>query len=104
MLPEEIKDRIKENLISRFSLNKIILFGSQARGAAGKRSDIDLLIITSDLTDRYKVMREIRRSLLTLDFAFDIIAITPDEYERDKNIPGTIARYASLEGIAIYES
>ncbi len=80
------------------------MFGSQARGTADNKSDVDLLIITSGFNDRFKIMREIRRSLLALDYAFDIIAVTPEEYERDKNIPGTIARYASKEGIAIYES
>jgi predicted nucleotidyltransferase len=104
MLTEQIKDQIKENLLSNFSLEKIILFGSQARGTADKKSDVDLLVIASSFNDRFKIMREIRRSLLAFDYAFDIIAVTPEEYERDKNIPGTIARYASKEGIAIYES
>ncbi len=104
MLTIEDRFKIKEKLVSKFSLNEIILFGSQARGTANKRSDVDLLIIISKIPDRLKIMREIRRSLLTLDYAFDIVAITPEEFERDKNIPGTISRYASKEGIAIYES
>jgi uncharacterized protein len=104
MLTELVKNQIKDNLLLNFSLKKIILFGSQARGTADNKSDVDLLIITSGFNDRFKIMREIRRSLLFLDYAFDIIAVTPEEYERDKNIPGTIARYASKEGIAIYES
>jgi predicted nucleotidyltransferase len=104
MLTELVKNQIRDNLLLNFSLEKIILFGSQARGTADNKSDVDLLIITSGFNDRFKIMREIRRSLLALDYAFDIIAVTPEEYERDKNIPGTIARYASKEGIAIYES
>lgn len=104
MLTDKTKAEIKNRLLEKFVLKKIILFGSQARGTADDKSDIDLLIISSDFTDRYKIMREIRRSLLTLDYAFDIIAVTPEEYDRDKNIPGTIARYASKDGIIIYES
>lgn len=104
MLTEETKTEIKSRLLKKFKLKKIILFGSQARGTADNKSDIDLLIISSDFTDRYKIMREIRRSLLQLDYAFDILTITPEEYDRDKNIPGTIARYASKDGIIIYES
>ena len=104
MLSEELKNQIKKSLLSKFYVDKIILFGSQARGTADKKSDIDLLIITSKFKNRYAIMREIRRSLLSFDFAFDIIAVTPEEFERDKNIPGTIARYASQEGITLYES
>jgi predicted nucleotidyltransferase len=103
MLTNETKTEIKNKLLEKFELKRIILFGSQARGTADSKSDVDLLIISSDFTDRYKMMREIRRSLLSLNFAFDIIAITPEEYNRDKNIPGTIARYASKEGTVIYE-
>jgi len=104
MLTDETKVEIKKRLLEKFELKKIIIFGSQARGTADNRSDIDLLIVSQEIPDRYKLMREIRRSLLPMDFAFDIIAVTPEEYNRDKFIPGTIARYASKEGIIIYES
>lgn len=101
MITVETRKKIKENLLERFSLEKIILFGSQARGTADSKSDVDLLVIKSNISDRYKLMREIRRSLLHFEYAFDIIAITAKEYERDKKIPGTIARYASMEGIVL---
>ncbi|HKB87148.1 MAG TPA: nucleotidyltransferase domain-containing protein, partial [Ignavibacteriaceae bacterium] len=69
---------IKKRLLEKFELKKIIIFGSQARGTADNRSDIDLLIVSQEIPDRYKLMREIRRSLLPMDFAFDIIAVTPE--------------------------
>ncbi|MGD1008341.1 MAG: nucleotidyltransferase domain-containing protein [Ignavibacteriaceae bacterium] len=56
---------MRDNLLLNFSLEKIILFGSQARGTADNKSDVDLLIIASGFNDRFKIMREIRRSLLT---------------------------------------
>jgi uncharacterized protein len=104
MLSEMAKMQIKENLLPKFNLEKIILFGSQARGTADEKSDVDLLIITSLPGNRFDIMRAIRRSLLSINYAFDIIAVSPEEFERDKNIPGTIARYASKEGVIIYES
>jgi len=104
MLSNETKSEIKKRLLEKFELKKIIIFGSQARGTADDKSDVDLLVVASDFKDRYKIMRELRRSLLEMDYAFDIIAVTPEEFNRDKNIPGTIARYASKEGIIIYEA
>jgi predicted nucleotidyltransferase len=94
----------KENLLSKFEPERIILFGSQARGSADSRSDVDIVVISKNITDRYKLIREISRSLLSLNFGFDIIALTIEEYERDRFILCTVSRYASTEGIIIYES
>jgi hypothetical protein len=38
-----------------------------------------------------------------LRLARDIVVPTPEEYERDRQIPETIARLASLEGRGLYE-
>ena len=42
------------------------------------------------------------RTLRGSGFARDIIILTPDEFERDKEIPGTIARPAWKEGVTLY--
>jgi hypothetical protein len=47
-------------------------------------------------------MMDIDRSLENINHAFDIILLTPEEFERDKYIPGTIARYAYKEGKLLY--
>lgn len=103
MLTEKTKSDIKNRLLEKFALNRIILFGSQARGSADNRSDVDLLVIASAMDDRLKLMRDIRHELLSFDYAFDVIALTPDEFEKDKYIPGTVSRYAFLEGVVLYE-
>jgi hypothetical protein len=43
------------------------------------------------------------RALRGLDLARDIVVLTPEEYERDRAIPGTIARPAAQEGKCLYE-
>jgi uncharacterized protein len=104
MLSEQLKSDIKRRLVERFNLKKIIIFGSQATGRADSRSDVDLLIVTSKIENRLKLMRDIRSELLSFEYAFDVVALTLDEYEQDKFIPGTVSRYASLEGVVLYES
>jgi hypothetical protein len=42
-------------------------------------------------------------SLEGLNLARDIIVVSNNEYEKDKFIPGTVSRYAYLEGKAIYD-
>ena len=39
-----------------------------------------------------------------VNIARDVIVLTPEEYERDRHIPGTVARPASLEGKVLYDS
>ncbi len=103
MLSKELKAEIKRRLTSKFDLEKIILFGSQARGTANSHSDVDLLLIGEVKYDRYQMMTDILRSLGKMKCAFDVIILTADEYEEDKYIPGTTARYAFKEGKVLYE-
>ncbi len=49
------------------------------------------------------MMNNFREALLSIDYAFDVIVVSEDEYNRDKKYPGTISRYASIEGELIYE-
>ena len=104
MLSEQTKTEIRKRLLEKFELKKIILFGSQARGTADDKSDVDLLVITSNLRDRLELMQLMREVLLPMDYAFDVIAVTSEEFDRDRFIPGTVSRYASLEGVVIYDS
>jgi predicted nucleotidyltransferase len=102
MISDDVLSEIRERLVSRFHPDKIILFGSQARGTADKRSDIDLLVICRFKEKRRRLMVEMDRELSKLDYAFDVVILTPDEFERDRDIPGTIGRYASKEGNVFY--
>lgn len=103
MLSEIVKNQIKERLLANFNPDKIILFGSQARGTADERSDIDILVISPLSEDRFLMMDKMSSLLIKLNYAFDVIILTKEEFEKDKKYPGTIARYASKEGIILYE-
>ena len=90
-------------LVKRFSPDRIILFGSQARGTADERSDVDILVITNFSGKRRPLIVEMDMALKGVGFARDIILLTPEEFERDKEIPGTIARPTAREGKVLYE-
>lgn len=103
MLNDNLKNQIKERLLTRFNPDKIILFGSQARNTADDKSDVDLLVICETKGDKFKLMDNMRFALLSINYAFDVIILSNEEFERDKKYPGTVARYASKEGILLYE-
>ncbi|GAB6058801.1 nucleotidyltransferase domain-containing protein [Desulfonatronum parangueonense] len=106
-MPVTISDNeletIRNTLSSQFPLTKIILFGSQATGAADEKSDVDLLVITDIQGKRRQMMVQMNRLLDNVQHAVDVLILTPNEYESEKNIPGTIAKHAVDQGRIIYE-
>jgi predicted nucleotidyltransferase len=103
MVSEEILNEVKERLVRGFHPEKIILFGSQARGTADDRSDVDILVVCEVTNGRTSLTLAMDRALWGLRLARDIVVLTPEEFECDRHIPGTIARYARKEGRVLYE-
>jgi predicted nucleotidyltransferase len=56
----------------RFPVEKIILFGSKARGESDEYSDIDLLLITSDPL-HWKEEKAIVEALFDLGMQYDVL-------------------------------
>jgi predicted nucleotidyltransferase len=95
----EVVDRI----VRKFHPEKIILFGSWARGNAREDSDLDLLVVLSKVEHKRKAAIEVLRALNGLPISKDVIVTTLQEIkERGKTI-GYILRPALEEGKIIYE-
>lgn len=104
MVPQQVLREAVKRLVEGFEPTRIILFGSQARGAADDRSDVDLLVICPVAGRKRDLMVAMDRALNGLGMARDVVVLTPEEFERDRHIPGTVARPASLEGKVLYDS
>ena len=96
---EELSRRIAEE----FDPEKIILFGSHARGTAGRDSDVDLLVVMPVVQSKRAIRVEIRAALSGIGFPKDVVVVTPEEVKRFAGVPGTIIRPALLEGEVLYE-
>lgn len=86
-------------------IDKIILFGSRARGDFKEESDLDLLIITKDELDeskKYSFIYKVRKEIIwKIDLPVDVIVVDKDYFNSYKNVYGSIVGMAALEGIAI---
>ncbi len=80
-LSEDIIRSIVERIVLTSKPEKIILFGSYVYGMPGRDSDIDLLVIKSGVKSKIEEYTKIRKSLKGIRFPFDIIVISPAEYE-----------------------
>ena len=100
---QETLDEIVSRIVKRFDPDKIILFGSQARGDTATYSDVDLLVIMPVPHTRRRLATEIDLSLVGIDLPADVIVVTPEEVQRNQDRIGTIIRPAIREGKVLYE-
>ena len=104
MIPEHTLREAIRPLIGTFHPRKIILFGSQARGSAHEKSDADILVVARFRGKRRTMMVKMDRAMRGNGIPIELVLLTPEEFERDRMIPGTIARPAWREGKILYES
>lgn len=100
---QEAIDEMVRRIVERFDPEKIILFGSYARGAAGPDSDVDLLVVMRFEASRRGLASAIDVALWDRKLPLDLIVVTPEELERDRDRVGTIVRPALREGRVLYE-
>lgn len=96
-----IREMVKR-IVSQFNPEKIILFGSHARGTAGPDSDIDLLVVMPVSGPKSRIRLAIRTALHDIKLAKDVIVSDPAEFEWRKDVVGTIEWPANHEGKVLY--
>src|SRR5438874_76523 len=91
-------------VVEYFRPQRVILFGSRARGAATRDSDIDLLVIVDDDTPPEKLTwREGYRAHRS-NRAADVFPMRAEDFERNRAIVNTLAAEADADGIVVYGS
>ena len=98
-----VLDDVVRRIAERFPPDKIILFGSRARGDSGPDSDIDLLVLFSEVDDPNKRAPELYASLVDFPRPMDIVVSTSFRFERDRNMVTTVYWPTSREGKVLYE-
>ena len=94
-------EEIVRRIVGVAQPDKIILFGSAARGEDHADSDLDLLVVKAG-TNRRRVAESIYRSLIGVGRAVDIVVVTPEDVERYGHSHALVLAPALAEGIVLY--
>ena len=98
---EKIQEMVRR-IVERFKPEKIILFGSHARGTATADSDVDLLVVMPVRGSRLEKTIEIRVAVHDIRVPKDIVVTTPEDFAWRKDIVGTLERPVMREGKVLY--
>ncbi|MCL1811276.1 MAG: nucleotidyltransferase domain-containing protein [Methanomassiliicoccaceae archaeon] len=78
-------DKIVERIVSDFDPHLVVIFGSVANHTAIDGSDLDLFIVMNTDLTYYRRAPAILRRLVDVPVPMDILVVTPEEYEANRN-------------------
>jgi uncharacterized protein len=101
-----VKQRTLSEIIRRIvkvaAPEKIILFGSAARGEMGPNSDVDLLVIKRGKFHRGRLTEKIYMNLFGVGHAVDVVVVTADDVKRYGDCFALVIYPALREGRVVY--
>jgi uncharacterized protein len=104
MNPESrIVNEIVRRIVNAAHPQRIIMFGSAAKGEMTRNSDIDLLVIKPNV-HRGDLTRVIYREMKGVGHPVDIVVARPEDLEEFGDSPGLVFSEALRSGKVIYDA
>ncbi|HEV7671834.1 MAG TPA: nucleotidyltransferase domain-containing protein [Thermoanaerobaculia bacterium] len=104
---EDLLSQMAEVIVQEVKPERIILFGSHARGDARPDSDVDLLVIEQEGFGKQRSRRReaalLWRALAHFPIPKDIVVYSQEEAAAWTNYPGHLMAQALREGRVLYE-
>ena len=104
MIDEQILQQVVERIVAATQPSHVILFGSYGRGDADAGSDLDLMVIKPEVSDKYTEMIRLHEAVGSIGPGVDVLVYSEAEYRRRSRVPGTVLYWARKEGRALYEA
>jgi len=100
----ELLDELVRRIVAVAHPRRIILFGSAARGEMGPNSDLDVLVVMPNGTDRKKTSQEIILGLWGFGFAVDAVVVTEDDVRKYGANHSLVIKPALKDGRELYHA
>jgi len=100
---ETVLAEIVHRLVEAVDPDRIVLFGSRARGDSRPDSDLDLLIVKDSVEPRHRRVVPAYRALRGLGVPKDIVWYTPQELADWAGVVNHLVWRALNEGRLLYE-
>ena len=104
MTNTETLEQITRRIVEGFHPQRLILFGSRARGDERRDSDVDLLIVAPSAEPRWRRVVPVYRALAGLGVPKDIVWWTPEEIAEWRGVKTHFINTVLREGIVLYEN
>lgn len=103
---QEIDSAVQRVVAAANSPRRVIVFGSYARGDAGESSDLDLLVVEQQVSEKLQEYVRLRGAVgrLAPGVGIDLLLCSEDEFARRSQVPGTVFYWAQKEGRVVYDS
>lgn len=100
----EVTEQITRHIVELIHPQRVILFGSRARGEAHAESDFDVLIIAPSNEVRWRRAIPVYRALAGVGVPKDIVWWTPHEVAEWQGVKSHFITTALREGQVLYEN
>ena len=104
---QQVIEDMARAVVKAVDPEKIVLFGSHARGDASPGSDVDLLVVEREPFGRARSRRKeaarIRRALTAFSHPVDVLVYATEEVDEGKGSPNHVIGRSAREGRLLYE-
>jgi predicted nucleotidyltransferase len=98
-----IPPQLRDSVVAHFRPQRVIVFGSVARGEAGADSDIDLLVVDDDTPKEAFSAQSVYQARRDYHQAVDILPCRASTLKARAQAKGSFADIVLREGITVYE-
>ncbi|MBF0136812.1 MAG: nucleotidyltransferase domain-containing protein [Magnetococcus sp. DMHC-1] len=103
---QSMLDAMVRAIVAAVQPERIVLFGSLARGDERADSDVDLLVIEGEpfgpSRSRFHEIARLERAMGTIPLATDILVYSTEEVKRLQTSPNHVVARALREGITLH--
>jgi predicted nucleotidyltransferase len=102
-IPAEMLDKVVERLKTEFQPEEIYLFGSHAWGTPTEDSDVDLMVIVRESSEKaIRRMQRAHRCLTGMGFSKDVLVPTRAQVGRYKHLRASLFHQVLANGHKLY--